>query len=132
MELERHERKELESKALDLIKSAKLKWESGEKVRIEKFNEQIERQNTRITELCTLNNELTSKLERSEQSRDQTQHELQRLRNLQQEHQDSLAKARALSRKSIVGVENRLERISSEAHAQIQDLQTKLSARYAS
>lgn len=127
LDLERRERKELENKALDLIKSAKLKWETQEKSRIENLNEQVEKQNTRITELCTANNELTSKLERSQKLHEQTENELDRLRTLQQEHKDSLAKARALSRRSIVGVENRLEKISSEAQNQIHDLQGKLS-----
>lgn len=128
LDLERRERKELENKALDLIKSAKVKWEAGEKIRVEKLREEIETQNTRITTLCTTNNELTSRLERNEKLYEDAQNELERFRNLQIEHKDSLVQARALSRKSIVGVENRLERISAEAHSQIQDLQAKLSS----
>lgn len=86
MDLERRERKELETRALELIKSAKLKWEAAEKGRVANLNEQIEKQNSRITELCTKNNELTSKLERYKFLLDQSENELSRLKSLQSEH----------------------------------------------
>lgn len=86
LDLERRERKELESRALELIKSAKLKWEASEKDRVKKLDEEIEKQNTRITELCTSNNELTSKLERYKTALDQAEVELDRFKSLQSEH----------------------------------------------
>lgn len=86
LDLERRERKELESRALELIKSAKQKWAVSEKERVNKLDKEIEKQNTRITELCTNNNELTSKLGRYKTSLDQAQLELCKLKNLQTEH----------------------------------------------
>ncbi|XP_014237931.1 citron Rho-interacting kinase-like isoform X1 [Trichogramma pretiosum] len=126
LDLERQERKELESKALNLIKSAKRKWENAEKDKIEQLNKHIESQTVRITELCTSNNEMSSKLQRMETELNTANAELDKLRIFQVQYKESLNKMRELNRQSQVGVENKLEQISNRAHNQLAELRTKL------
>lgn len=78
--MERQERKELETKALNLIKSAKKKWANAEKDKIDQLNKHIESQTMRITELCTSNNEMSSKLQRMETELETANAELHKLR----------------------------------------------------
>lgn len=83
LELERQERRDLESKALALIKDAKRKWENAEKEKIVQLNKHIETQTTRITELCTSNNEMSSRLQRAECELETANAELHKLRLFQ-------------------------------------------------
>lgn len=73
----------MEVKALELIKSAKKKWENAEKEKINQLNQHIESQTVRITELCTSNNEMSSKLQRLETELDTANAELHKLRVFQ-------------------------------------------------
>ena len=57
-ELERQERRDLETRALSLIKDTKRKCR--------KLYKHIETQTVRITELCISNNEMSSRLQRTE------------------------------------------------------------------
>lgn len=82
-ELERQERRELEAKALELIKGAKRKWEATEKEKIAQLNKHIEVQTTRITELCTSNNEMSSRIQRTECELETANAELHKLRVFQ-------------------------------------------------
>lgn len=82
-ELERQERRDLETRALSLIKDAKRKWENAEKDKVAQLNKHIEKQTVRITELCTSNNEMSSKLQRTECELETANAELHKLRVFQ-------------------------------------------------
>lgn len=126
LDLERQERKDLETRALDLIKGAKRKWETAEKDKVSQLNKHIETQTVRITELCTLNNEMTSQLQRTECDLETAKAELEKLRAFQVQYKESLAKTRELSRQSVAGVENKLEEMASRAHNKLADIRAKL------
>lgn len=82
-DLERQERRELETRALNLIKSAKKKWENAEKDKVAQLNNHIESQTVRITELCTSNNEMSSRLQRMDCELETANAELHKLRVFQ-------------------------------------------------
>ncbi|XP_046818250.1 citron Rho-interacting kinase-like isoform X1 [Vespa crabro] len=126
LELERQERRDLENKALALIKDAKRKWENAEKEKIVQLNKHIETQTTRITELCTSNNEMSSRLQRAECELETANAELHKLRLFQTQYKESLAKTRELNRQSVQGVETKLEEIANRSHNQISELRAKL------
>lgn len=126
LELERQERRDLETRALGLIRDAKRKWENAEKDKIAHLNKHIETQTTKITELCTSNNEMSSRLQRTESELQTANAELDKLRVFQAKYMESLAKTRELSRQSFQGVEIKLEEISTRAHNQLADLRAKL------
>lgn len=81
--LERQERRDLETRALSLIKDAKRKWENTEKDKVTQLNTHIETQTARITELCTSNNEMSSRLQRTECELQTANAELHKLRVFQ-------------------------------------------------
>lgn len=83
IELERQERRDLETRALGLIRDAKRKWENAEKDKIAQLNKHIEAQTTKITELCTSNNEMSSRLQRTEYELQTANAELDKLRVFQ-------------------------------------------------
>ncbi|XP_054009633.1 citron Rho-interacting kinase-like isoform X1 [Hylaeus anthracinus] len=126
LELERQERRDLETRALSLIKDAKRKWENAEREKVAQLNKHIEAQTTRITELCTSNNEMSSRLQRTECELQTTNAELYKLRVFQMQYKESLAKTRELSRQSVQGVETKLEEIATRAHNQLAELRAKL------
>ncbi|XP_043502647.1 citron Rho-interacting kinase-like isoform X1 [Polistes fuscatus] len=126
LELERQERRDLESKALALIKDAKRKWENAEKEKVIQLNKHIDTQTTRITELCTSNNEMSSRLQRMECELETANAELHKLRLFQLQYKESLAKTRELNRQSVQGVETKLEEIANRSHNQISELRAKL------
>nr|CAH7718792.1 unnamed protein product [Callosobruchus chinensis] len=113
LELERKERSELEKKALDLIKSAKQKWETAEKQKIEALSLELEQQKTKINQLTTTNHILNEQL----------QHALK----MEGKHKESLEKVHNMNRRSVVGLESRLERVTSDSQGAIFELQKKLS-----
>ncbi|KAG5866592.1 hypothetical protein JTB14_013111 [Gonioctena quinquepunctata] len=113
LELERKDRSELEKKALDLIKSAKLKWETAEKNKTEALMLEINQQKEKITQLTATNNMLS----------EQVQHALQ----MEGKHKESLEKVQILNRKSVIGLESRLEKVTSERLDTISELQKKLT-----
>lgn len=63
LELERKDRAEVEQKALDLIKTAKQKWETAEKDRTEKLTLELDQQKEKIEELTERNNILNEQLQ---------------------------------------------------------------------
>ncbi|XP_018320783.1 citron Rho-interacting kinase [Agrilus planipennis] len=113
LELERKNQVEIERKALDLIKSAKLKWENLERNRIDALNGEIEDQKRKIEELSYTNNILRNQLEQALQMKDK--------------QQESLQKVHSLNRRSVMGLESRLEKITTECQDQLCDLENKLS-----
>ncbi|XP_071572923.1 citron Rho-interacting kinase isoform X2 [Temnothorax nylanderi] len=126
LELERQERRDLETRALGLIRDAKRKWENAEKDKIAQLNKHIEAQTTKITELCTSNNEMSSRLQRTECELQTANAELDKLRIFQTQYKESLAKTRELNRQSVQGVEIKLEEMATRAHTQLADLRAKL------
>ncbi|KAF5279138.1 hypothetical protein FQA39_LY18316 [Lamprigera yunnana] len=113
LELERKDRIALEQKALELIKSAKQKWENSEKSKIEGLNLEIIQQKEKIQQLSSTNALLNEQL----------QHALQ----IQHKHRDSVETLEHLSRKSIIGLETRLEMVTLESQNRITELQNKLT-----
>ncbi|KAG5324664.1 KIBRA protein, partial [Acromyrmex heyeri] len=126
LELERQERRDLETRALGLIRDAKRKWENAEKDKIAQLNKHIEAQTVKLTELCTSNNEMSSRLQRTEGELQTANAELDKLRVFQAQYKESLAKTRELSRQSVQGVEIKLEEIAVRSHNQLADLRAKL------
>ncbi|KYQ54715.1 Citron Rho-interacting kinase [Trachymyrmex zeteki] len=126
LELERQERRDLETRALGLIRDAKRKWENAEKDKIAQLNKHIEAQTIKLTELCTSNNEMSSRLQRTEGELQTANAELDKLRVFQAQYKESLAKTRELSRQSVQGVEIKLEEIAVRSHNQLADLRAKL------
>lgn len=113
LELERKDRIELEKKALDLIKAAKLKWETAEKNKVEALALELELQKEKISQLTTTNKMLNEQLQHALKSEDK--------------HKESLEKVKHLNRRSVIGLESRLEKISSETQDTISELQKKLT-----
>lgn len=113
LDLERKERTELERKALDLIKAAKLKWETAEKNKVEALTLEIEQQKEKISQLTTTNNILNEQLQHALKSEDK--------------HKQSLEKVKNLNRRSVVGLESRLEKFTNETQDTITNLQKKLT-----
>ncbi|KAL6430432.1 hypothetical protein ACFW04_007807 [Cataglyphis niger] len=126
LELERQERRELETRALGLIRDAKRKWENAEKDKIAQLNQHIAAQTMKITSLCTTNNEISLQLQKAECELQTANAELDKLRVFQTQYKESLAKTRELNRQSVQGVEIKLEEISARAHNQLADLRAKL------
>ncbi|RLU24886.1 hypothetical protein DMN91_002977 [Ooceraea biroi] len=126
LELEWQERRDLETKALGLMRDAKRKWENAEKEKVAQLNKHIEAQTTKITELCASNNEMSSRLQRTECELQTANAELEKLRVFQAQYKESLAKTRELNRQSVQGVEIKLEEIAARAHNQLTDLRAKL------
>ncbi|GJQ75197.1 hypothetical protein Trydic_g9799 [Trypoxylus dichotomus] len=113
IELERKDRKDLERKALDLIKSAKLKWEAAEKVKLDTLNAEVTKKHEKIV---SLENEIRS-------LKDQLS-EIPKLENM---HKASLERVENLNRRSVVNLENRLQKVTTQSQIDITEIQTKLS-----
>lgn len=109
LELERHDRSEVESKALDLIKSAKQKWEISEKARFETILAELQEQKEQNAQLTLLNEQLKSAL------------------HLQSKHKITAENIEKLSRRSVIGLESRLEKVTAETQNQLVELQTCLT-----
>lgn len=62
LEIERKDRSELERRAVELIKSAKLKWEASEKLKLDAFNSELEQQKEQNNQLAEENRSLTEEL----------------------------------------------------------------------
>ncbi|KAK5638338.1 hypothetical protein RI129_012633 [Pyrocoelia pectoralis] len=112
LELERKDRLNLEHKALELIKSAKLKWENSEKTKVNSLNLEIVQQKEKIQQLTSTNVLLNEQL----------QHALQ----MQHKHKDSIEIVEHLNRKSIIGLETRLEKVTLETQNQLSEIKSKL------
>lgn len=83
LELERQERRELETRALGLIRDAKRKWENAEKDKIAQLNQHIAAQTLKITTLCASNNEINSQLQKADCELQTANAELDKLRVFQ-------------------------------------------------
>lgn len=108
MEFERKDRLDLERKALDLIKSAKIKWETSERTKTESLNLKIEQQQEEINKLSATNNLLSEQLERAFKAENM--------------HKQSLAAVEQLGRRSVIGLQSHLEEVSLENQVKIKCL----------
>ena len=112
LEIERKDRAELARRALELIKSAKTKWETSERTKVEALRLEIEQQKDKIAQLTTTNNMLNE--------------QLQRAFKLENKHKESLEAVEQMNRRSLVGLESRLEKVAVESRGKISTLQTML------
>lgn len=103
----------MEKKALDLIKAAKLKWETAEKNKVEALTLELEQQKEKISQLTTTNYLLNEQLQHALKSEDK--------------HKESLEKVKHLSRRSVIGLESRLDKITNETQGAITELQKKIT-----
>jgi chromosome segregation ATPase len=80
-----------------------------------------------IVELCTLNNTLSSKVDRQTEELKSSYSEIETLQKLVQENQHKMARAREKSRRSVVVVESTLESIAADSESQLATLQSQLA-----
>lgn len=84
----------MESNALKLISENKVKIERNFNNQIRQLNAKIEEANDKLTESHTLNNELTSKLDRTKAELVIANKEIERLKNLEIEFKTKMAEVR--------------------------------------
>jgi septal ring factor EnvC (AmiA/AmiB activator) len=87
----------------------------------------FQNQEQRIVELCTLNNILSSKVDRQAEQLKSSHSEIETLQKLVQENQDKVAQAREKNRRSAVVVEKKLELIAADSQSQLAALQSQLA-----
>ena len=80
-----------------------------------------------MTELCTINNTLNCKLDMLEGELKSARSEVNVLQALIKENKETMAQARENSRRSIVGVETKLEQIAAVSQSQVAMLRTQLA-----
>lgn len=113
LELERKDRVEVEQKALELIKAAKQKWEASDRTRTEILELELEQQKEKIVQLTTANETLNEQLK----------HAL----HLGNRHKITTENIEKLSRKSVIGLESRLEKVTTETQNQLAELKEELA-----
>lgn len=67
IDIEKKDRSQIERQALELIKSAKLKWETSEKMKMEPLNSEISQQKEKIHQLMEENEALKESLKLAKQ-----------------------------------------------------------------
>lgn len=87
----------------------------------------LQTQEQRIVELCTINNTLSSKVDRQTEELKSCYSEIERLQKLVQENQHKIAQAREKNRRSVVVVESKLESIAADSQSQLATLQSQLA-----
>ncbi|KAK6619877.1 hypothetical protein RUM44_006277 [Polyplax serrata] len=127
LELERQDRRDMEANALRLISDNKSKIERNFNNQIQQLNSIIEEINDKLTESHTVNNEITSKLDRTKTELAAADKEIERLKNVEIEFKSKMAEAREYKRKSVVGLESRLEKLANDNQVQVNVLQQKLN-----
>jgi chromosome segregation ATPase len=75
-----------------------------------------------------MNNALSSKVDRQTEDIKSRCSEIDMLQTLIQENHNKMAKAREMNRRSVVGVETKLERIAADTQSQVAALQSQLAA----
>lgn len=74
-----------------------------------------------------MNNALNSKVDRQTEEIKSRCSEIDMLQTLVQENHNKMAKAREMNRRSVVGVETKLERIAADSQIQVTALQSQLA-----
>jgi chromosome segregation ATPase len=87
----------------------------------------LQTQEQRIVELCTINNTLSSKVDRLTEELKSKNSEIEMLQKLVQENQHKIAQAREKNRRSVVVVESKLESIAADSQSQLVALQSQLA-----
>lgn len=87
----------------------------------------LQTQEQRIVELCTINNTLSSKVDRQTEDLKSSYSEIEMLQKLVQENQHKIAQAREKNRRSVVVVESKLESIAADSQSQLATLQSQLA-----
>ncbi|XP_068087036.1 citron rho-interacting kinase [Anabrus simplex] len=126
LDLEREDRKMLETNALAMIRDSKAKWERRRQQETMELRKQIEARNKQIEELGSLKQDMVSKVQKLTDELEAARSETRRMQELLEQSQDKIAKAREQSRMSVVGAESRLEKIASENQQQLISLQQAL------
>lgn len=96
LDIERKDRIEVENKVLDLLKSAKQKWEIAERTRNETLLLELQEKQEKITQLTNSNQTLN-----------------EQLKSVLHDEQKTIKK---LNRQSVIGLENRLDQITTESN----------------
>lgn len=91
LELERQDRRDMEANALRLISDNKSKIERNFNNQIQQLNSIIEEINDKLTESHTVNNEITSKLDRTKTELAAADKEIERLKNVEIEFKSKMA-----------------------------------------
>ncbi|GLV38469.1 sticky [Carabus blaptoides fortunei] len=126
LEAERNQRKDLEIRAIDLIRAAKARWKADEDVRNAELLQLVETHTQKITELTTCNNDLVQKLYKVSETAASCAAELQRLRDVQEQYEDKIKNSRDQSRKSFCGLQNQLKLVSEDAESRVESLKKEL------
>jgi chromosome segregation ATPase len=74
-----------------------------------------------------MNNALNSKVDKQTEEIKSRCSEIDMLQTLVQENHNRMAKAREMNRRSVVGVETKLERIAADTQSQVAALQSQLA-----
>lgn len=125
LDLEMQETKNMEARAMELIKSAKEKWERVYAKEHKEKDKKIEQLTDQLTALNTTNNNLISKVHRRDKEQAQLRVEVSTLQDLVKEYKENMVKTRQSQRESVLGVQSRLNELESESQNQLSELQTK-------
>jgi chromosome segregation ATPase len=87
----------------------------------------LQTQEQRIVELCTINNTLSSKVDRQTEDLKSSYSEIEMLQKLVQENQHKIAQAREKNRRSVVVVASKLESLAADSQSQLATLQSQLA-----
>lgn len=126
LDLEMQETKNMEARAMELIKSAKEKWDRLYVKEHKEKDKTIEQLTDQLTALNTTNNNLMSKLHRRDKEQTQLKTEVANLQELVKEYKDNMAKTRQSQRESVLDVQSRLNELASESQKELSELQNRL------
>jgi chromosome segregation ATPase len=74
-----------------------------------------------------MNNTLSNKVDRQREEIKSRCSEIDMLQTLVQENHDKMAKAREMNRRSVVGIETKLEQIAADTQSQVVTLQSQVA-----
>lgn len=125
LDLEMQETKNMEARAMELIKSAKEKWDRLYAKEHKEKDKKIEQLTDQLTALNTSNNNLISKLHRRDKEQAQLQTEISNLQDLVKEYKDNMAKTRQSQRESVIDVQSRLNELATESENKLAELKAQ-------
>ncbi|KAK3927456.1 Citron rho-interacting kinase [Frankliniella fusca] len=125
LDLEMQETKNMEARAMELIKSAKEKWDRLYAKEHKEKDKKIEQLTDQLTALNTANNNLISKVHRRDKELNSMRTEVSNLQDLVKEYKENMAKTRQSQRESVLDVQSRLNELATESQNQLAELQAK-------
>lgn len=125
LDLEMQETKNMEARAMELIKSAKEKWDRLYAKEHKEKDKKIEQITDQLTALNTTNNNLISKVHRRDKELNQLRIEVSNLQDLVKEYKENMAKTRQSQRESVLDVQSRLNGLATESQNQLSELQAR-------